>query len=114
MRRLWQQIAQTTGANGAYVAASAVVLLLTTRVLGPEGRGAYAVLTGWVLFFSMLGSLSLGQIAMHRVTERPGRESLAAVLGACLLICGAIAAASWLAVAVGYWTMGASLFRHLL
>ena len=113
MRQLWQQILQTSGANGANVLGAGVVLFITARVLGPDGRGEYAVLTGWVLLFSMLGSLSLGQVVLHRLTDQPGRESVSSALGSCLAICGAVVVAGWVGVAAGYVLTDGNLFRHL-
>jgi len=113
MRQLWRQILQTSGANGAYVLGTGVVLFITARVLGPDGRGEYAVLTGWVLLFSMLGSLSLGQVVLHRLTEQPGRESASSAFGGCLAICGAVVVAGWAGVAAAYVLTDGNLFRHL-
>src|SRR6185503_6680412 len=113
MRRLWIQVFQTSGASAVNVAASAAVLFLTARWLGPEGRGIYAAATGWVMLFSTVGSLSLGQSLVHAVAGREHRTWLPPAAGTGLAIGSLVIAANYLFAAAAYVATGGRLFRHM-
>jgi O-antigen/teichoic acid export membrane protein len=113
MRRLWTQVVHTGGAGAVNAGASAIVLFLTARWLGPEGRGIYAAATGWVLLFSTLGSLSLGQSLVHAVAGRESATWLPSVTGTGLAICGVIVAANFAVATAAYIVTGGTVFRHL-
>lgn len=113
MRRLWAQILHTSAASAVNISASAAVLFLTARWLGPEGRGIYAAATGWVLLFSTLGSLSLGQSLVHAVAGREQATWLPSVAGTGLAITGLLVAGNYAVVATAYVVAGDTLFRHM-
>jgi enterobacterial common antigen flippase len=113
MRRVWLQVVQTVGANGTFAVASGAVLFITARELGPSGRGAYAVLTGWVSFFATLGSLSLGQVVLHQAARRSKSDILSTSIGSCIAICAIVVALDWAVVLGGYVVTGGAMFRHL-
>src|ERR1700719_4481443 len=98
MRRLWIQIFHTSGSSAINISASAAVLFLTARWLGPEGRGIYGAATGWVLLFSTLGSLSLGQSLVHTVAGREHAAWLPSVAGTGLAITGLLVAGNYVFV----------------
>ena len=113
MRRPWVHIFQTGGASFVNAAASAAVLAITARLLGPEGRGTYAAATTWVLLFSTLGSLSLGQSIVHRIAGRAPAGWLPAAAGTSLAIGGLIAVVDYALVATAYVAGDGQVFRHL-
>lgn len=76
MREIWKAIAHTSGAKIYSLLSSLVTLSLTARWLGPEGRGQFATITTLVGIFGILFSLSLGQVALHRMTHE--RENIQA------------------------------------
>ena len=65
MRELWMNIAHTGGAKGYGLVVNTVILVITARWLGPEGRGALGATTTWVALFATIGCLSLGQVAIR-------------------------------------------------
>ncbi len=113
MRRLWTQVFHTGGASAFSAGASAAVLFLTARWLGPEGRGIYAAATAWVLLFSTLGSLSLGQSLVHAVAGREHGTWLPAATGTGLAIGGLLIAGNYAFAAAAYVVTGGTLFRHM-
>ena len=102
MRGMWRTIGYTSGARAYGLAAGAVGLVITARVLGPEGRGEIATATTWALLFSTLGYLSLGQVAIHRAAGRPEEDWLGTTLAALLLMTGIVTLGGWLAAGVLY------------
>lgn len=69
MLELWRRILSTSGAKLYAAFVGVFTLSITARVLGPDGRGQVAAITTWVGMFATFGSLSLGQIAIHRATQ---------------------------------------------
>jgi antigen flippase len=60
------------------------------RLLGPAGRGLMGAIVSWVTILGGVGSLSLGQIAIHRAARNRGRpwlsETMASLLGFTVLL----------------------------
>ena len=113
MRDLWLRVLHTTGASLVALAASAISLLITTRVLGPAGVGVYAAVSAWVALATAFGSLSLGQVMIHYVAGKPRETWLREVggtLGA-LLLC--VVTIAWLAIWGLHATTGGRLFQNL-
>ena len=69
MGSLWSKIAQTAGAKIYSLVIGVIVLAVTARWLGPEGRGQYAALITWVGTFATIGHLSLGQVAIREASS---------------------------------------------
>ena len=113
MAKPWLSVLQTSSATIVSVLASAVGLVLTSRALGPEGRGLYAAVVSWVATFATVGSLSLGQVVIHHVAGRPLREWSGEVVGTVLGICGAAAVAGWVVCALLYVATRGALFNNL-
>ena len=104
----------TSGARAYSVLANMVALILTARWLGPDGRGAVVVVTTWVLLFSSLGHLSLGQVCIHRAAHRtPDSDWLGDTVAALLLVTAAATGLGWAAAAALYWWGGPALFGRL-
>jgi O-antigen/teichoic acid export membrane protein len=113
MRIAWLRIFQTAGAGLVNAGASAAVLAFTARALGPEGRGSYAAATSWVLLFSTLGSLSLGQSLVHAIAGRPPESWLPRAAGTLLAMGGIIACVDYLLVWGLFSVARDQVFRHL-
>ncbi|MHB1566949.1 MAG: lipopolysaccharide biosynthesis protein [Acidiferrobacter sp.] len=89
-----------------------VSLALTAHWLGPAGRGTLVTISTWVALFATLGSLSLGQVAIHRSAGIPIHEWLAPVMGALLLATIVTTLLGWLTVA-GLYALSGHLFHGL-
>jgi O-antigen/teichoic acid export membrane protein len=81
---VWRTIAWTSGARAYGLAVGMLLLLLSARWLGPEGRGEVATVTSWMQLVVALGSLSLGQVALRVAARERGRAWLGPVLGTLL------------------------------
>lgn len=89
----------TSGTKVLTLLVSVVSLAITSRVLGPEGRGYVAVVTTWVALFATLGHLSLGQVTLSRAATGAGPEWMPHAIG--VLATFALAAPVLCAVVVG-------------
>lgn len=76
-----KQLFGTSGARIVSVAASIIMLMITARALGPDGRGIIASATTLAQLLSTIASLSLGQIIVHRLSKKSDPESLGALVG---------------------------------
>jgi len=113
MRRLWTEIGVTSAAKIYSLVLGIVSLIVTARWLGPAGRGDLVTVTTWVGLFTTFGSLSLGQIALHRATSLRGEAWLASTMGSLLSIAGVITAASWSVVAFLFVFSHGAVFHGL-
>ena len=73
MRELWVKIVQTGGVRIYGVIIAIITLALTTRYLGPAGRGELVTITTWVTTFSIFLHFSLGQVAIYKATSSAGK-----------------------------------------
>ena len=110
---VWGQVLHTSGATLVGVAASMVSLFITTRYLGPDGRGLYAAAIAWVGLAATLGSLSLGQVAIHHAAGRAPGEWAADVAGTCLAVALAVTLLTWALAAGGFAATRGGAFDHL-
>lgn len=109
-RTLVAQTAGSSGLNAATLVFNSVLALLLSRLLGPEGYGAYAFAIAWALLLSVPAMLGLSQlvvreIATYRVRDdwprvrgliRRGNQAvLAASLAVCATAAAAFAALGW-------------------
>jgi O-antigen/teichoic acid export membrane protein len=113
VRELWVRIAHASGARVYTLLVAVATLVVTARWLGPEGRGVLAAVTTWVGLFSTFGSLSLGQVAIHRATERRGEPWLGESLGTLLLLTSLISVAGWGIAALLWFTTGGSVYHGI-
>jgi len=79
-----------------------VVLMITARLLGPEGRGQVAAIMTWVGLFSTFAYLSLGQVALHRMADDREQLRFGSLLGSLLLLTVVLSLSGWL-VAIGIY-----------
>ena len=64
---------RTAGVQGFQLLAGLLALLMTARLLGPEGRGSLGALLAWAGLFAAAGSLSLESVLL-RVAYRLGGQ----------------------------------------
>lgn len=104
---------RTAGVQGFQLLAGLLALLMTARLLGPEGRGSLGALLAWAGLFAAAGSLSLESVLLHRAA-RP-RESgwFAPLLRALLRLWLWLSLATLLAALAIWWIGGAALFGPL-
>lgn len=113
MKDLWHKIAETAGARVYSIFAGMATLVLTARLLGPEGRGVVAAVTSWVGFFCTFGCLSLGQVALHRAAQNEGVTWLSKTFGA-LLFLAIIESGLGVLTAFGIYQLSdGAIFGHL-
>lgn len=113
MRQLWANVVHTSGAKIYSMIIGLIILALTSRLLGPEGRGQVAVITTWVNLFSTFAYLSLGQVALHRMARDPENKFIGNLLGSLLMMAGILSLLGWL-VAWGIYSNDIQgIFRNL-
>jgi O-antigen/teichoic acid export membrane protein len=100
MNQLWANIAHTSGAKVYSMVIGVIILSLTARLLGPEGRGQVAAITTWASLFSTFAYLSLGQVALHRMAGDPTHKYFGNILCSLLLMTFILTSLAWL-VAIG-------------
>ena len=103
MKEVWKSIVATGGVRIYTLFAGLIVLFLTARVLGPEGRGMYAVVTTFLNLASVIGCLSLGNVALSYKssnTSSPLAERLGTLLVSCVVLSVAVFVVVGLLVAV--------------
>ncbi len=113
MRELWANIAYTSVAKMYSIVVGVLILSLTARLLGPEGRGQVAAITTWVSLFSTFAYLSLGQVALHRMTEDRTQQRFGKLLGSLLLLTIVLTSSGWLFALLIYWYNPESGFKGL-
>lgn len=109
-REFLVQTGGTVGLNGATLVFNFVIVLILSRLLGPEGYGAYAFATAWALLLAVPAMLGLSQlmvreIATYRVRRdwsltrgllrRANQVVVAASLAICLTAAGAFSLLEW-------------------
>jgi O-antigen/teichoic acid export membrane protein len=113
MKQLWANVAHTSGAKVYSMVTGVIILALTARLLGPEGRGQAAAITTWVSLFSTFAHLSLGQVALHRMASDPTYKCFGRLLSSLLLMAGVLTLLGWLVASVMYWYNPQGVFKGL-
>lgn len=113
MRDLWIRIIHTSGTRIYSLFISFLILSITARWLGPEGRGIIAAVTTWVALFSTFCYMSLGQVAIHHATAFRRKPWLAPTLGSLFLLCGLISLLGWFVAFFLYWITAGNIFYNL-
>jgi len=109
----WADIAGTGGANVARMFASLAIVVITTRTLGPAGRGLFAAASAWMMMFGTAASLSMGPVIVTLTAGRPKEEWSPAMAGTAVALTGVVAAAAWAIAAVLYLASAGSVFAGL-
>lgn len=104
MNGTWQHILETSSARALALMISLASLSVTARVLGPEGRGIIAGATTWINLLATLGSLSVGQVVIHRAAANRDLAWVRSAFGAGLLLVCGLSGIIWLgALTAGYF-----------
>ncbi len=111
--RTWSMILQTSGAKVYWLLVSVATTFITARLLGPEGRGVVAAMTGWLMMFTTFGYLSLAQVVFYLGAGKPHDQWLPPVLGTLLTLVAGITVIGWLIAAIGYRLTAGSIFHNL-
>jgi len=90
-----------------------LILAVTARWLGPEGRGVVAVVSTWSAVLATCFSLSLGQVALRRVSGLAGSEALTVMLGPLLMFAGVTSAFAWIFMSAWRGLVGPGSFGGL-
>lgn len=114
MREIWRNVVLTSGARIYALAVGMFTLFLTARMLGPEGRGEVAAITTWAGLFGTFAHLSLGQIAVHRMSADPERRRFRTLLTSLMILAAILSTLAWL-VAFGLYVVdpAAGIFKGL-
>jgi O-antigen/teichoic acid export membrane protein len=112
-RELWTSVAGVSAARVYSLLVSAIMIMIVARWLGPAGQGTMAASTAWGNLFATLGSLSLGQVAIHRATVRRGEAWLGDTMGTLLVLDGVVTAGCWIVAAVLFAVSGGRTFGAL-
>jgi len=111
MRRVWLQIAHTSGARVYSLVAGLLVLTITARWLGPAGRGQMAAALVWANVFYLCSYASLNFVAMHQASISAGDRSwLPPTMGTLFVFAGGMTLLGWLVAAVLWFSSGGSVF----
>lgn len=113
MREQWIKILQTGGARLYGVGTGIVTLAVTSRWLGPEGRGEVAAITTWVNAFSIFFCLSLGQVAIHRASNAGERGWLQGTLSILVFYICVLTLAGWTTAALLYEVTDGAIFGSI-
>ncbi|MEQ1804155.1 MAG: oligosaccharide flippase family protein [Burkholderiaceae bacterium] len=102
MPEAWRRIVSTSGSRLYAALMGVITLAITARYLGPEGRGHVATITTWAGLFAIFGSLSLGQIALHRAVGASAQKAawLPSAFRVLLSMTVLVSVAGWLIVAL--------------
>ena len=72
MYNIWALMLKTAGVRIYTAIIGLFTVILTSRVLGPEGRGELVAINTWVTTFFTFAHLSLGQVVVHRASKIKG------------------------------------------
>lgn len=113
MRKLWGSIAHTSGAKAYSLVVGLAILSITARFLGPEGRGQVAVVMTWIGMFCTFSYLSLGQVALHLISDDSKNEFIGNLLSSLIVMTVILTSICWL-VAIGmYCYIPNNAFKNL-
>ena len=103
--RSGSKIISTFGARTYSTAIELATLLVTARILGPDGRGIVATTLAWASFFAAIFGLSLGQVIVHRLTGNEKKDQLHIIFSALLPVSFFLVLAGWLCSYIVYFQL---------
>lgn len=104
MNATWRHIFETSGARALAFLIGLASLSVTARVLGPEGRGIIAGATTWINLLATLGSLSVGQVVIHRAASGRDLSWVNSAFGAGVVLTCGLSGFIWVgALLAGYF-----------
>jgi len=89
-----------------------LTLVITARVLGPDGRGMVAAVVAWAGVFATVGNLSIGQSTLYHVVKEKDENWLPTVFGSLLFILATVSFISWGGGAATYILTGGDAFSN--
>ncbi|HKS22194.1 MAG TPA: lipopolysaccharide biosynthesis protein [Thermoanaerobaculia bacterium] len=113
VRGLLRSVVGVSAARVYSLGVSAAMIMVVARWLGPAGQGTMAASTAWATLFATLGSLSLGQVAVHRATVRRGEAWLGDTMGTLLLFDVIVTAGCWIVAAAIYAVTNGRTFGRI-
>src|SRR5260221_744799 len=99
---LWRSVGSVSAARVYSLLGSAAMIMIAARWLGPARQGLVAAATTWAMLFATMGSLSLGQGAVHRATVRRREPWLGDTMGTLLVFAGVVTLVAWAGAMVLY------------
>ncbi len=108
-----RDVLKTGGVQLVQLGSGLIVLVLTARLLGPEGRGTLGALMAWVGLFSAAGSLSLDSVVVHRAARAGAQDWFPPLFAALWRLYLMLAAAALLVALACWWLAGNRLFGAL-
>lgn len=108
-----KSIASLSLARGYGTVLSLVSLVLTSRYLGPSGRGAFIAALGWASLFGTLFSFSVGQGLQSRFQSDGANLSEAEVVGTLGGLCCLFSFIGVFVALIGYQVSGGELFHGI-
>lgn len=111
--KLWLQVVQTSGARTYALLIGLVSVAISSRYLGPEGRGIYAAAIGWASLFFTFGYLSLPQVIIYLAAGRKREDWFPPVVGTILVLVAGLAAFGWIAAFIGFIVTNGTLFGNV-
>ena len=100
---IWLKIIATFGARTYGTAIELATLMVTARMLGPDGRGIVATILAWASLFAAIFGLSLGQVIVHRLTGNENEGQFNLTFSALLPVSFLFILAGWLCAYVVYF-----------
>lgn len=86
MKDLWGTIFRTSAAKIYNITLSIVSLIITARLLGPEGRGIIVAILSWSSFLAILNSLSLGQVSQYYIQTHKKSNWISPLFGSLVFL----------------------------
>jgi len=101
---IWKKILQAGGARIYSMGLAFLSLILTARVLGPEGRGQYVAITTWTTTLATVTCLSLGQVVLYRAAQSRGDSWFADSYRVLVTFTGVLSLIGWGIALLAYLT----------
>jgi len=92
---IWKSVAAVSGARMYSLIASAAMVTIVARWLGPAGQGTIGAANAWATLLATMGSLSLGQVAVHHATVRRHETWLPETMGTLGMFAMVVTVAAW-------------------
>ena len=108
-----RDVLKTGGVQLFQLGSGLLALVLTARLLGPEGRGSLGAVLAWAGLFAAGGGLSLDSVLLHRAAREQPPGWFRPLLGALGRLWGLLSLATLLAALACWWLAGESLFGGL-
>ncbi len=102
MHLIWTKIVTTFSARAYGTAIELISLLITARVLGPDGRGTVASIIAWTALFAAVFGLSLSQVIVYRFTNNVSNSQFNRTFSALIPLSFFLCLAGWLCALVIY------------